>query len=129
VAPAAAPASSSTITGIVWQWVRLTNQTTDKTDTVPDPQHYTITFNPDGTLTGKAHCNNFSGVYSQSNGFPIAIGATTRAYCGPDSLDQQYLSALNQVAAGGPDGRGNLAMENAGGEHRMLFRNGGAATQ
>jgi heat shock protein HslJ len=123
-----APAApSSTITGIVWQWVSVIDQTTNKTTTVPDPQNYTITFNPDGTLTGKANCNNFSGVYSQSNGFPITIGATTRAYCSPDSLDQQYLSALNQVAAGGPDGRGNLALENAGGQLRMLFRNGGPA--
>jgi hypothetical protein len=33
------------------------------------------------------------------------------------------------VAAGGPDGQGNLALETPGGEQRMLFVNGGAATK
>jgi hypothetical protein len=31
------------------------------------------------------------------------------------------------VAAGGPDGAGNLALETDGGEQRMLFKNGGPA--
>ena len=31
------------------------------------------------------------------------------------------------IAAGGADGAGNLALETAGGEQRMLFKNGGAA--
>jgi hypothetical protein len=51
------------------------------------------------------------------------------AYCGEASLDQQYLGLLGSVAAGGPDGAGNLALENAGGEQRMLFNNGGEATE
>jgi hypothetical protein len=42
-------------------------------------------------------------------------------------MDQQYLSLLSSVVAGGPDGQGNLALENAGGEQRMLFENGGMA--
>jgi hypothetical protein len=41
-------------------------------------------------------------------------------------LDQQYTQLLSNVAAGGPDGAGNLALETAGGEQRMMFRNGGA---
>ena len=47
------------------------------------------------------------------------------AACG--TLDSQYLTLLNQVAAGGPDGAGNLALETAGGAQRMLFKNGGPA--
>ena len=31
------------------------------------------------------------------------------------------------IVAGGPDGAGNLALETAGGEQRMVFKNGGAA--
>jgi heat shock protein HslJ len=124
-APAAAPSNS--ITGIVWQWTSVTNQTTKATTTVPAPENYTIIFNADGTLTGKADCNNFSGTYSQTNGFSIKLGASTMAYCGETSLDQQYLQLLSSVAAGGPDGAGGLALETAGGEQRMLFKNGGAA--
>jgi heat shock protein HslJ len=125
--PAATPAPSNSITGIVWQWTSVTNQPTKETTTVPNPESYTIIFNADGTLTGKADCNNFSGTYSQQNGFKITLGPSTMAYCGETSLDQQYLQLLGSVAAGGPDGAGGLALETAGGEQRMLFKNGGAA--
>jgi len=47
------------------------------------------------------------GIYSQENGYAIQLGATTMAFCGKASLDQQYLTLLGSVAAGG--------------EQRMLF--------
>ena len=94
---------------------------------MPNPQDYTITFRDDGTLNGQADCNTFTGTYSQADGFSITLGAVTTAACGDGSLDQQYLQLLGAVAAGGPDGTGNLALETAGGEQRMLFANGGAA--
>ena len=124
-APAATPTPSNTITGIVWQWTSVTEG--GKTTPVPNPEIYTIIFNTNGTLNGKADCNSFSGAYSQQNGFTIQLGATTLAFCGEASLDQQYLALLSNVAAGGPDGQGNLALETAGGAQRMLFKNGGAA--
>jgi heat shock protein HslJ len=105
----------------------VTNQTTKETQTVPNPENYTIIFNADGTLTGRADCNSFSGAYSQTNGFTIKLGSSTMAYCGEASLDQQYLALLSSVAARGPDGAGGLALETAGGEQRMLFKNGGVA--
>ena len=126
---AAIPTSGDTIAGIVWQWSSVTNQSTNETSTIPSPENYTITFNEDGTLNGKADCNSFSGTYSQENGFTITLGATTMAFCGEASLDQQYLALLGSVAAGGPDGAGGLALETAGGEQRMMFTNGGAASQ
>jgi heat shock protein HslJ len=119
----------NSIQDIIWQWVSVTNKTTGETTTVPDPENYTITFHVDGTLDGKADCNNFTGTYSQENGFTITLGASTMAFCGEASLDQQYLTLLGSVVAGGPDGAGGLALENAGGEQRMLFKNGGAVTQ
>jgi heat shock protein HslJ len=105
----------------------VTNQTTKETTPVPNPENNTITFNEDGTLEGKADCNTFSGTYSQENGFSITLGATSMMYCGDASLDQQYLQLLGSLAAGGPDGQGNLALETAGGEQRMLFKNSGTA--
>jgi len=119
--------SSDTITDTIWQWTSVANRTTGETTTVSDPQNYTITFRDDGTLSGKADCNSFSGTYSQEGGLIITLGASTKAYCGDASLDQQYLELLSAVVAGGPDGQGNLALENAGGEKRMLFSNGGVA--
>jgi heat shock protein HslJ len=129
VEPVAAPTAtpSNTITNIVWQWTSVTTKPTGETTTVADPQNYTITFLDDGTLSGKADCNSFTGTYAQEGGFTITLGASTMAYCGEASLDQQYLELLSAVVAGGPDGQGNLALENAGGEKRMLFVNGGAA--
>jgi heat shock protein HslJ len=127
--PAATPTPADSITGIVWQWTSLTNQTTKETTTISNPENYTITFNTDGTLNGLADCNTFNGTYSQENGFTITLGASTKAFCGEASLDQQYLTLLGSVAAGGPDGAGGFALETAGGEQRMEFKNGGAATE
>ncbi len=125
----ATPAPEGTIQGIIWQWTSLTNRSTGETTTVSNPESYTITFNADGTLNGQADCNTFTGTYSQENGFTIQLGATSMAFCGEASLDQQYLTLLGSVAAGGPDGTGGFALETAGGEQRMLFRDGGAAAK
>ena len=125
--PVPTPTPSNTITDIDWQWASVTTKATDETTYVPRPANYTIIFKTDGTLTGKADCNSFSGTYSQQNGFSIKLGPTTMAFCGEASLDTQYLQLLGSVAAGGPDGAGGLALETAGGEQRMLFKNGGAA--
>jgi len=126
---AATSTPADSVQGIVWQWVSLINQSTGETTTVSNPENYTITFNADGSLNGTADCNTFTGTYSQENGFTIELGATTMAFCGEASLDQQYLTLLGSVAAGGPDGAGGFALETAGGEQRMLFKNGGAATK
>jgi heat shock protein HslJ len=125
--PTPTPAPADAITDIVWQWTSVTDRPTGETTTVATPQDYTITFREDGTLSGKADCNTFNGTYSQDGDFSITLGASTKAYCGDASLDQQYLDLLSRVAAGGPDGQGNLALETPGGEQRMLFADGGAA--
>ena len=122
---AATPVTQTEIVDIVWQWMSVTDQTTKETTSVPNPESYTIVFNADGTLTGKADCNTFGGAYSQESGFTIKLGPSTMAYCGEASLDATYLQLLSSVAAGGPDGAGNLALETAGGAQRMLFKNGG----
>jgi len=121
VSTAEAPATNP-IQNINWKWVSVTNQSTGEVTEVPDPNQYTIIFNADGTLNGKADCNSFSGTYSQVNGLIITLGPSTMAYCGEASLDTMYLSLLSSIVAGGPDGAGGLALENAGGEQRMLFK-------
>jgi heat shock protein HslJ len=131
LAPAAAPSAPATpansITNIVWQWTSVANRVTGETTTVPDPAAYTITFRDDGTVSGQADCNTFSGTYSQEGGFFIAATPDVMAACGSASLDQQYFELLDAVAAGGPDGAGGLALETAGGEQRMAFVDGGTA--
>jgi len=112
----------STFTDIEWFWVSVTDKATNTITNVPDPKMYTIIFSKDGSLEGRADCNNFAGSYSQENGgFFITIAAVTQAYCGEGSLDTQYLSLLASVAAGGQDGAGAFALETAGGAQRMEF--------
>lgn len=125
VPPAATNPNS--ITDIVWQWTSVSNKTSGETTDVSNPQDYTIVFRDDGTLSGKADCNEFTGAYSQESGFSITLGAMTMMACPDGSLDSTYLQLLESVAAGGPDGSGGLALETAGGEQRMSFVNGGAA--
>jgi heat shock protein HslJ len=119
--PAASGGSSATgsIQNINWQWSSLMDEGTPSN--IPNPADYTIMFNSDGTLTGKADCNTFSGTYSQANGFTITISTSTMAFCGDASLDLMYTTLLGNVSAGGPDGNGGLALETAGGAQRMTF--------
>jgi heat shock protein HslJ len=124
-----APAQANPIQNINWQWTNVTNKSTGEVTTVQNPEKYTIVFNADGSLDGQADCNTFNGTYSQSNGFSIKIGTVSKAYCGEASLDQQYLDLLANVATGGPDGSGGLALETSGGEQRMQFKDGGPATK
>ena len=127
VQPTAPPMQPSPIQGINWQWISVTDQSTGEITTVPSPQQYTLVFNTDGTINGVADCNTFTGKYSQENGMNIKITSMTRAACPEGSLDQQFIQLLESVAAGGPDGSDNLALETAGGAQRMVFRNGGPA--
>ena len=88
--------ASDSITGVVWQWQSLTNQSTGETNAVPDPEDYTILFNEDGTFEGQADCNAISGTYSIDDDFDIAVGPSTMAFCGEGSLDQLYIGLLEK---------------------------------
>ena len=121
------PADPNAITGIVWKWQTFNDVAAGTSTRVDDPNKYTIVFNTDGTTTGQADCNTFSGTYSQDGGFTIAVTPDVMAACDQGSMDQQFLNLLDEVAAGGPDGAGGLTLQTAGGAQSMLFSNGGAA--
>ena len=125
--PAAQPVTDTGIQGIVWQWETLNDVGAGTSMRVDDATKYTIVFNTDGTTTGQADCNTFSGTYSQVNGFTIAVTPDVMAACDQGSMDQQFFNLLDDVAAGGPDGAGSLMLQTAGGAQQMLFSNGGAA--
>lgn len=119
-------AGEFSLTGVQWEWESMTVQGQEEV-VVPMPSQYTIIFNEDGTLGGKNDCNVYGGTYTTENGgIQITLGQSTMAFCGEASLDMQFAESLNMVVAGGPDGTGKLALESAGGERRMIFRNGGA---
>lgn len=100
VSPSPTPSAIDTpdITETLWLWQQTSMN--DDTEVSPDnSESYTLTLNTDGTINGKADCNNFTGSY-EITGSNITFGpmATTRAFCGESSLDTQYLQDLSNAA-------------------------------
>jgi len=86
-----------TLTGTTWQWVSLT--TPVEQTAVSDPTRYTITFNADGTAAIKADCNNVVASYTtDGSSLSIIPGPTTLAACPEDSLGDQFVANLSNVA-------------------------------
>ena len=120
----AVPATSADIVGTIWQWTDLVETSPASISVVPNPENYTITFNEDGTVTILADCNNVTGSYTLENGnISIVLGASTMAFCGEESLDQQYLALLSEASMAEMEG-GLLYMLNADGSARMGFTAG-----
>jgi len=65
----------------------------------PDDQIYTIQFREDSTFFAKSDCNEIIGNYEvkSRDSLIINIFATTKIYCGEESLDEKYFMALNDV--------------------------------
>lgn len=117
--------SLENILDITWQWVEMVETEPTSQSVVPDPENYTVIFRGDGSVEIKADCNQVHGTYTQKgNALIITLGASTMAACGEDSLDQQYLSSLDQVNTFGMLS-GDLKL--AGESFTMGFKNGGSA--
>jgi heat shock protein HslJ len=84
------------ITGQTWHLTSIT--TIQRQDIVPAEAvaSYTLTFNDDGTWNGQADCNQLSGTYTIEGEaiLTIALGPSTMAACGEDSLSDRYVEAL-----------------------------------
>ncbi|MGB3715691.1 MAG: META domain-containing protein [Candidatus Promineifilaceae bacterium] len=93
-------ASLEDIQNIVWQWSGLVETEPAAQSVVPNPENYTIVFLPDGAAPIAADCNQVGGTYSaEGNSLTIVLGPATVAFCGEDSLDQQYTALLSTVAS------------------------------
>jgi len=68
---------------------------------VPDGETYTLTFSDSKSIGGIADCNTYGASYNAGSAYSIAIEAytMTNAYCGDQSLDQQYIKALNAASS------------------------------
>lgn len=114
--------SGATIQGTSWEWTAMKETAPASQSVVPNPASYIITFNNDGTMTGQADCNKFTGIYSAANGQAgLQFGPTTMAECGPESLYNIFLGNLASV-----DGyrlQGNeLTLTFGGGAGEMMFK-------
>lgn len=92
-------ADGSSIVNIVWEWQSFKDQSGQNDITVTDPLSYRLQLLPDSTYRFKADCNVGSGGYTLDGGsLTFQPGPVTLAMCGPQSLSDQYLSLLGQVA-------------------------------
>lgn len=119
--------SPEQVVNILWQWSDLVETAPAAQSVVPDPENYTIVFNPDGTVNIKADCNMVKGGYTLDGGaLSIQLGPSTMAFCGEQSLDQQYLGLLSQVGSASLE-NGRLMLHLRDDAGRLGFNNGGAA--
>jgi heat shock protein HslJ len=127
IAACAPSASSSPITGTVWQWTAMQETVPAHQSMVPDPENFTITFNSDGTIDVKADCNMGGGTYTvEGSSLTISVGSMTMAYCGDDSSDQIYLQSLANVSSYALEGS-DLQLIFADNGGKMDFQSGGSA--
>jgi heat shock protein HslJ len=97
---ACSSSSGSALTGKTWQWTGSTTTVPASQSVVPDPENYTITFNTDGTFSGKADCNQVSGDYTTSGSdLTITPGPTTMMACPEGSLDGLFLEGIGKASS------------------------------
>lgn len=107
-----------------WQWSEMVETEPASQSLVPNPKNYTLTFATDGSVSIKADCNMVGGSYSlDGSNLTIELGPSTMAYCGEDSLDQQFLGFLSNVESYSIDD-GRLVLELKDGAGRMTFDEG-----
>jgi heat shock protein HslJ len=82
------------LVGPVWKWIYTINK--DGTKYIPpESKNYTVQFLEAGTLRVRADCNAKGGMYSvQRNRLIIEITYSTRAACGENSLEDQFVRDL-----------------------------------
>lgn len=95
---ACSSSGASGLTGKGWQLTAFTEKVPAFQGVVPpaDQAKYAITFDPDGTFTGTADCNEIAGTYKTagSNGITITPGVSTMAMCSEASLGFLFVHSL-----------------------------------
>jgi heat shock protein HslJ len=85
--------SEATLAGTDWELVQI--EAGGGVVSVPPEQTFTARFGTEAELNATVDCNVCQGSYAAA-GTSLSVGplACTRAYCGDDSLDDRFLSAL-----------------------------------
>ncbi len=94
----AGTSNDKSITEITWKWTSLEETEPAALSVVPDPEKYSLLFNPNGSINLQVDCNIASGDYSlDGEVLSINVGPSTMAFCGEESLDLQFLELLSKV--------------------------------
>jgi heat shock protein HslJ len=88
----------------VWQWQEFQDSAEGEEAShirVPDTAKYTLTLRSDEGADIQADCNRLSWTYTlEGNRLTFnALGPSTLAHCGNESLDQRYLERLGNTAS------------------------------
>jgi heat shock protein HslJ len=123
VACGSSATSGGSLTGVVWQLTDVKFDGQNTFNTISQPDKFTIEFQTNNTANVKADCNSANLGYSiNGNQLTITAGPTTLVYCGPDSLSDQYLHALQQATS--YTLQGNTLTINSGSNGTMNFKQG-----
>lgn len=127
-APKAGSGEDLEIVGVTWQWEQFQDTAGVNDVEVPSPESYTLTLMPDGTAAIQADCNQVSWTYALEGSSLTfnTLGPSTLAFCGEESLDQQYLMLLGEAATYVTN-EGKLVLNLKLDSGNMIFGSGGSA--
>lgn len=117
-----APAGHAPLLGTTWALQRI--RYADGSELVPDePERYTLTLATDGSAALRVDCNRGVGRF-EMDGDRLAFStfATTRAFCGADSLDTPVLMQVAIVVGYRFDETGTLLLATSMDASQLEFR-------
>ena len=122
--------SVENLTNIEWQWIGFQQSDSPENRTVvPDPENYTLAFFSDNTYYVKADCNSGGGNYIlEGDSLSLDPPVMTLIACGPESLDNEYLSLLSNVSSAAFENE-QLILHSGSTGQKMFFISGGRTEQ
>ena len=90
------PTGPGTVRSVQGSWELQSFQIAGGATGIAEPGFYTADFAADGRVSARADCNRCSASYSAAAAsLEIGALACTRAYCGDESLFDDYVAALD----------------------------------
>ena len=121
-APAVAPVPAAPLLGTVWALDRIV-WAAGRESFPARSTDFTMTLFADGGVELALDCNRGSATFALGDGaLRFESIATTRAYCGADSIDATVLGLLDTVARYAFDDDGALGLVDAMGLARLVWR-------
>ncbi|KAF5053314.1 META domain protein [anaerobic digester metagenome] len=116
----AAPSMNASFINATWAWIARAGS---ESVTVTSPDHYTVSFDANGTYNLRADCNNGTGTFSvDGKKLTLAPANLTEVYCGDRSLDRNLVDALGGVTAFETDAQGRLVLLMTNSNERLVFK-------
>jgi heat shock protein HslJ len=121
VACGSSSTSGASLTGVTWQLTDVKFDGQSSSNTISQPNQYTIQFQTNGTANVKADCNMAHLTYTtNSNQLTITAGPMTLVYCRTASLSDKFVHALEQATS--YTLQGNTLTINSGTNGTMSFK-------